>query len=202
MDRVDPEVALRMATEIVVAYLGKSSVEPDRLASLVREVRTALSENVQDFDPISEIRSTPYEASPAGSGLAEAVPPSAIVSGSPTDLRPAVTPDASITPDFLISLEDGKPYRSLKRHLMAQYGMTPDQYRQKWGLAPDYPMVAPSYAAERSEVAKRIGLGRRKPAPIAKRAPVLGKGATELAKASGRSKTPARRGPSKSQNQA
>jgi len=65
----------------------------------------------------------------------------------------------------LISLEDGRQYRSLRRHLMAKYGMTPDDYRKKWGLAPDYPMVAPSYARDRSEVAKRIGLGKQKAKP-------------------------------------
>jgi predicted transcriptional regulator len=74
--------------------------------------------------------------------------------------RPAVPIDRSVTPDYLLSLEDGRPYRSLRRHLMARHGLTPDQYRQKWGLPADYPMVAPNYARQRSEVAKRIGLGK------------------------------------------
>jgi predicted transcriptional regulator len=73
---------------------------------------------------------------------------------------PAVPIEDSVTPDYILSLEDGKPYRSLRRHLMARYGLTPDEYRRKWGLPSDYPMAAPNYAQERSEVAKRIGLGR------------------------------------------
>ncbi|MHB2265053.1 Ros/MucR family transcriptional regulator [Aliihoeflea sp. PC F10.4] len=74
--------------------------------------------------------------------------------------QPAVNPKKSITPDYLISLEDGKQYRTLKRHLTA-HGMTPDEYREKWSLPFDYPMVAPSYAAARSVMAKEIGLGRK-----------------------------------------
>lgn len=74
---------------------------------------------------------------------------------------PAVPIRKSITPDHIISLEDGKPYKSLKRHLQSSYGMTPEQYRAKWGLPPYYPMVAPNYAAKRSELALRIGLGRK-----------------------------------------
>jgi len=81
---------------------------------------------------------------------------------------PAVPVESSINPDFIYSLEDGKPYRSLRRHLMAKYGMTPDDYRRKWSLPADYPMVAPSFAKQRSEVAKRSGLGTTKAA----RAPV------------------------------
>ena len=66
----------------------------------------------------------------------------------------------SITPDYLICLEDGKKFKSLKRHLRTSYDMTPEEYREKWGLRPDYPMVAPNYAAERSKLAKKIGLGQ------------------------------------------
>lgn len=75
--------------------------------------------------------------------------------------EPAVSIKQSITPDYLVSLEDGQKYKSLKRHLRTQYNMTPDEYRAKWGLPADYPMVAPNYAARRSELAKGIGLGRR-----------------------------------------
>lgn len=74
--------------------------------------------------------------------------------------KPAVPVRRSITPDFLICLEDGKKVKMLRRHLRSTYNMTPDQYRTKWGLAPDYPMVAPSYAEQRSQFAKKIGLGR------------------------------------------
>jgi predicted transcriptional regulator len=77
-------------------------------------------------------------------------------------LKPPVSIKRSITPDYLISLEDGKQYKSLKRHL-AGHGLTPQEYRAKWGLPRDYPMVAPNYAAARSELAKKIGLGRKAP---------------------------------------
>ena len=74
--------------------------------------------------------------------------------------KPAVSLKKSINPDYLVCLEDGKRFKSLKRHLRTQYSMTPEQYRDKWGLPADYPMVAPNYAAQRSEFAKKIGLGR------------------------------------------
>jgi predicted transcriptional regulator len=83
----------------------------------------------------------------------------------PAKLQPAVSIKKSITPDFLISLEDGKPYKSLKRHL-TKLGITPAEYKERWGLPRDYPMVAPNYAQRRSELAKSIGLGNmRKQAP-------------------------------------
>jgi predicted transcriptional regulator len=78
----------------------------------------------------------------------------------PEPLKPAVSIRKSITPEFLICLEDGKKLKMLKRHLRSTYNMTPDEYRAKWGLASDYPMVAPKYAQQRSEFAKKIGLGR------------------------------------------
>ena len=75
--------------------------------------------------------------------------------------EPAVSIRASIKPDYIVCLEDGKKLKMLKRHLMTHYGMTPDQYRARWGLASDYPMVAPNYAEKRRELAKKIGLGRK-----------------------------------------
>ncbi|ARP67214.1 MULTISPECIES: MucR family transcriptional regulator [Mesorhizobium] len=75
--------------------------------------------------------------------------------------QPAVNPKRSVTPDFIICLEDGKKFKSLKRHLSVHYGLTPEQYREKWGLAREYPMVAPNYAAQRSALAKSSGLGRK-----------------------------------------
>ncbi len=93
---------------------------------------------------------------------------------------PAVSIKKSITPDFLICLEDGMKFKSLKRHLNTKYGMTPEQYRSKWGLPADYPMVAPAYAEARSSLAKKMGLGqqRRKsePAPAPASAPKRGRG--------------------------
>jgi len=89
------------------------------------------------------------------------------VSGGQSDvpaepLKPAVPVKRSITAEHIICLEDGKKFKSLKRHLRTQYNMTPEQYREKWGLPPDYPMVAPSYAAARSELAKQMGLGQQR----------------------------------------
>jgi predicted transcriptional regulator len=76
--------------------------------------------------------------------------------------KPAVPVKKSMTADYLICLEDGKRFKSLKRHLRTQYGMTPEQYRDKWGLPPDYPMVAPNYAVQRSQLAKKMGLGQQR----------------------------------------
>jgi predicted transcriptional regulator len=82
--------------------------------------------------------------------------------GSREVSRPAVPIRQSVTPDHLVCLEDGKKFKSLKRHLRSQYDMTPEQYREKWGLKPDYPMVAPNYADARSKLAKKMGLGTRR----------------------------------------
>ena len=76
--------------------------------------------------------------------------------------KPAVSVKKSMTPDYLVCLEDGKRFKSLKRHLRTQYSMTPEQYRDKWGLPPDYPMVAPNYAVARSQLAKKMGLGQQR----------------------------------------
>lgn len=78
------------------------------------------------------------------------------------DQKPAVPPKKSITPDYLICLEDGKRFKSLKRHLKTHYDLSPEQYREKWGLPSDYPMVAPNYAEARSRLAKEMGLGQRR----------------------------------------
>jgi predicted transcriptional regulator len=80
---------------------------------------------------------------------------------APAALTPAVPIKRSVTDDYIVCLEDGKKLKMLKRHLMTAYSMTPEEYRAKWGLKPDYPMVAPSYAAKRQELAKKIGLGRK-----------------------------------------
>lgn len=80
-------------------------------------------------------------------------------------LKPAVPIKKSVTPDYIVSLEDGKKFKSLKRHLSTHYGLTPEDYRAKWGLPADYPMVAPNYAAARSALAKTMGLGRKPKEP-------------------------------------
>ena len=104
---------------------------------------------------------------------------------------PAVPIKKSITPDFLISLEDGKRYKSLKRHLTGR-GLTPEQYREKWGLARDYPMVAPNYAAKRSELARSMGLGqqRKGKARMAAKTAATASKVAELPKKRGRKKAP------------
>lgn len=119
-----------MVAEIVSAYVSANQVPSQELPGIIRTVHSALLEV-------------------AG----------AAVAGHETPLEPAVSVKKSITPDFIICLEDGKKFKSLKRHLRTRYGMTPDEYRSKWGLPHDYPMVAPNYAKERSTLAKRMGLG-------------------------------------------
>lgn len=172
--RDDSEHVARMATDIVVAFLGQRAVDPDQLARLVRDVRVALAEDIELTRPVQSPVVAPWSDTTAADPAPIAETPAPLPSAKPR-LRAeapeapriaAVSIDQSITPDYLISLEDGKPYRSLRRHLMAKHGMTPDQYRAKWNLPPDYPMVAPSYAKARSEVAKRSGLGRRAPASV------------------------------------
>jgi len=121
---------VEMAAEIVSAYVSANQVPPQEIPALIRTVHTALQQI-------------------AGSAPAVAV-------GA---LEPAVPVKKSITPDFIVCLEDGKKFKSLKRHLRTRYGMTPDEYRTKWSLPHDYPMVAPNYAKERSNLAKRMGLG-------------------------------------------
>ena len=122
----------RLAAEIVAAYVSANSVSAAQLPDVIRSVVDALA----SLD-----------------GQAEAPKAEA--------LKPAVSIRKSITPDYLICLEDGKKLKMLKRHLRKTYDMSPQDYREKWGLPADYPMVAPSYAARRSEFAKQIGLGRK-----------------------------------------
>ncbi|UCI05145.1 MucR family transcriptional regulator [Mesorhizobium sp. B1-1-8] len=121
---------LELTADIVAAYVQKNAVPATSLPDLIASVSTALS------------------------GLIEPVAP------PPPTLTPAVNPKKSVFPDYIVSLEDGRKFKSMKRHL-GLLGMTPDEYRMKWGLAKDYPMVAPSYAAQRSALAKSIGLGRK-----------------------------------------
>ncbi|MFA7648261.1 MAG: MucR family transcriptional regulator [Phenylobacterium sp.] len=139
----DQQLSMRLASEIVIAYLAQRALEPEQLPELLRAVRAALESDAVGADQPVQAAARSTTSGRTGSAAA-----------------PAVPVEESITPDYLISLEDGKPYRSLRRHLMARYGLTPDAYRQKWNLPSDYPMVAPNYARDRSEVAKRIGLGR------------------------------------------
>jgi predicted transcriptional regulator len=121
---------VEMTADIVSAYVSAHQVAAQELPALIRSVFGALRE--------------------LGGGHDAAAEPAQ---------EPAVPLKRSVTPDFIVCLEDGKKFKSLKRHLRTRYGMTPEEYRAKWGLAHDYPMVAPNYAKARSDLAKRMGLG-------------------------------------------
>jgi predicted transcriptional regulator len=129
---------VELASDIVSAYVAKNAVRASDLPDLIASVHGALA------------------------GLGKPA------QAAPEPLNPAVPVKKSVTPDYIICLEDGKRFKSLKRHLRTQYDMTPDQYRAKWGLPSDYPMVAPNYAAARSELAKTMGLGQQRRKPAAK----------------------------------
>jgi predicted transcriptional regulator len=132
----EPEVTsgeglLRLGAEIVAAYVSRNVVPPDAVPDIIRSVHHALE------------------------GLSNGPAPS--VEERP---KPAIAIGRSVQHDYIVCLEDGKRLKMLKRYLRSRYDMSPDEYRQRWGLAPDYPMVAPAYAARRSDFAKKIGLGR------------------------------------------
>ena len=131
---------LRMVTDVIASYLKKNPVSASELPDVISSVYAALSGKPAET-------AEPAEQRP----------------------EPAVSVKRSVTPDFIICLEDGKKLKMLKRHLATAYGMTPDEYRQRWNLPPDYPMVAPNYALQRSNLAKQIGLGSR---PRAEEKPV------------------------------
>jgi len=121
---------LRMTAEVVSAYVGNNTLSTARIPDVINTVFGTL----RTLD---------------GNGGGRAERP-----------KPAVPIRKSVTPDFIVCLEDGKKLKMLKRHLRTTYSMTPEEYRAKWGLGSDYPMVAPNYSAQRSNFAKRIGLGR------------------------------------------
>ena len=112
--------------------------------------------------------------------------PAAAAEPEKKELVPAVSIRKSVTPDYIVSLEDGRKFKSLKRHLQGTYGMTPDEYRAKWGLPRDYPMVAPNYAKARSDLAKRMGLGRKSTGAPAKKARTRTQARREVSPAHGR----------------
>ena len=134
-----PEL-LEMTADIVSAYVSNNTIAAETLPSLIANIHSALSQ--------------------VSGGAVEP---------EPEPKEPAVPVRKSITPDYLICLEDGRKFKSLKRHLRTKYNMSPEEYRAKWGLAKDYPMVAPNYAKARSDLAKQMGLGQggRKPARAA-----------------------------------
>jgi predicted transcriptional regulator len=124
---------IQLTAQIVSAYVSNNTVSSGEIPNLVAQVYSAL------------MRISGGQA---------------VVSADP--LKPAVSVKRSITPEYLVCLEDGKKFKSLKRHLRTQYDMTPEKYREKWGLPSDYPMVAPNYAAARSQLAKQMGLGQQR----------------------------------------
>jgi len=124
---------VQLTAEIVSAYVSNNTVAAGDIPGLIAQVHSALTRV------------------------------SSAASEKPNEpLKPAVPVKKSITPEHIVCLEDGKKFKSLKRHLRTQYNMTPEQYRDKWGLNPDYPMVAPNYAAARSQLAKQMGLGQQR----------------------------------------
>ena len=124
---------LALTGEIVSAHLANNAVAQAEVAPLIQSVFEKLTALASDETPTS------------------------------VELTPAVPIRRSVTDDYIVCLEDGKKLKMLKRHLMTAYNMTPEEYRSKWGLKPDYPMVAPNYAAKRQELAKKSGLGRKPP---------------------------------------
>jgi len=124
---------IELTANIVSAYVSNNTVPAGDIPALINQVHSALTR-------VS-----------GGTADAPAEP-----------LKPAVSVKKSITPEYIVCLEDGKKFKSLKRHLRTQYNMTPEQYRDKWGLGTDYPMVAPNYAAARSQLAKQMGLGQQR----------------------------------------
>jgi predicted transcriptional regulator len=125
---------VELAAEIVSAYVSNNSVPASELAALLSDIHGAI------------VR--------VSAGMPVAPPAEAA--------KPAVSPKKSVTNDFIVCLEDGRKFKSLKRHLRTQYNMSPEQYREKWALPADYPMVAPAYAKARSALAKQMGLGQQR----------------------------------------
>ncbi|AKM10514.1 MucR family transcriptional regulator [Croceicoccus naphthovorans] len=134
MDEAKPdmtETLITLTSDIVAAHVSNNSVDVDQVPTLINNIYGAL----------------------AGLGGVQAEPE------SPPE--PAVSIRSSVKPDYIVCLEDGKKLKMLKRHLMTHYNMTPEEYRARWNLPADYPMVAPNYAEKRRELAKKIGLGRK-----------------------------------------
>ena len=132
MGKESDEDILKLVTEIVAAYVSKNPVAASELPGIIKNVHATLGS---------------FAGAPAPKGATAPRPP-------------AVPVKKSVTPDHIVCLEDGKKLKMLKRYLRSRYKMSPDDYRARWNLPPDYPMVAPNYAARRSEFAKKIGLGK------------------------------------------
>src|SRR5688572_18788377 len=133
-DTAGQDSLIELTAEIVSAYVSNNSVASADVSNLINDVHSALNRTA--------------------SGAA--------LEPEPEPQKPPVPIRKSVTPDYIVCLEDGKRFKSLRRHLRAHYDMSPDEYRQKWGLPSDYPMVAPNYAKARSRLAKQMGLGRKR----------------------------------------
>lgn len=132
-EKADRNSLVELTTDVVSAYVSNNTVVLADLPAIINDVYDALAKAAsKDSRPAKE------------------------------DLKPAVPVKKSITPDYIVCLEDGKKFKSLKRHLRTHYNLTPEEYRDKWSLPHDYPMVAPNYAAARSALAKKMGLGQRR----------------------------------------
>jgi predicted transcriptional regulator len=131
-DTSNPIKFVDLAADIVSAYVSNNTVAASEIPNLINEIYVALTRVARGPDAHREPQ------------------------------KPAVPPKRSVTPEHIVCLEDGKKFKSLRRHLQSQYGLTPQQYREKWGLPADYPMVAPNYAATRSALAKKMGLGQQR----------------------------------------
>jgi predicted transcriptional regulator len=132
-DTTSPTQFIALTADIVSAYVSNNTVPANDIPNLINQVHLALLR--------------------VSGGQNET---------QPEPLKPAISVKKSITPEYIVCLEDGKKFKSLKRHLRTQYNMTPEQYREKWQLPTDYPMVAPNYAAARSQLAKQMGLGQQR----------------------------------------
>ncbi|WP_374631611.1 MucR family transcriptional regulator [Ferrovibrio sp.] len=133
LDAADKSELLSLTADIVSAHVSNNRVETADLPALIKQIYGTLS------------------------GLGGEAPTPVVVAEKP---QPAISVKRSVTPEYIICLEDGKKLKMLKRHLMSHYNMTPEQYRERWGLPADYPMVAPNYALHRQALAKKIGLGK------------------------------------------
>jgi predicted transcriptional regulator len=130
----DKNTVIKLTAEIVAAYVANNQVAQSDLPKLIGEVYRSLSGATNFSEPKQE----------------------------QPQLKPAISARKSVAPDYLVCLEDGKKFKSIKRHLRTHHDLSPEQYREKWNLPSDYPMVAPNYAQARSSLAKKIGLGQRR----------------------------------------
>lgn len=133
MSDAQPKSFVDLTASIVSAYVSNNATTAAEIPALISQIHAAL-----------------VRVSNGGTG------------GAAEPAKPAISVKKSMTPDYLVCLEDGKRFKSLKRHLRTQYNMSPEQYREKWGLPADYPMVAPNYAVARSQLAKKMGLGQQR----------------------------------------